>query len=149
MLSASSSQAFISILKMSWLNSVLTYSVLTSPGWAKLVKDGFGEVHSIHCWGETSDCSEDNRSEVDQELRKRPLARYIFPVKGPPVILMKSMVAWMLSILSKRARCAGVMLPYVVIVCQLSWRVRALCLFAPSSVAGRLTSDMSGVLFER
>jgi hypothetical protein len=38
---------------------------------AKLVKDGFGEVHSIHRWGETSDCSEDNRSEIDQELRKR------------------------------------------------------------------------------
>ena len=38
---------------------------------AKLVKDGFGEVHSIHRWGGTSDCSENNRSEVDQELRKR------------------------------------------------------------------------------
>ena len=38
---------------------------------AKLVTDGFGEVHSIHRWGGTSDCSENNRSEVDQELRKR------------------------------------------------------------------------------
>jgi hypothetical protein len=39
------------------------------------------------------------------DTHDRPLARYIFPVKGPPVILMKLMVAWILSILLKRARC--------------------------------------------
>jgi len=55
--------------------------------------------------------SENNSSKVDQELRERnaraSLARYIFPVKAPPVILIKSMVAWVVSILSKRTRCGA------------------------------------------
>jgi hypothetical protein len=67
MLSASSSQALYVEDELVKLGDVLRADVSR----AKLVKDGFGEVHSINRWGETSNCSENNRSEVDQELRER------------------------------------------------------------------------------